>query len=170
MLYENARFEMKLMSNKLYITFKFNHKDHPAISDFVKRHIELFRDIKITQFIFDTMVTSLNEFLDTIVVPYIVTKENNFQYTHNMKIYANMIKCFNVESHHDIRFIANKFGKFYKKYDCIDNYRICKSDVSGTKSHDYINIQTSGCCGSFDKLIYNQLTNNYFMIGFNHGH
>lgn len=170
MLYENTRFEMKLVSNKLYITFKFNHKEHPEISNFVKRHIELFRDIEITQLIFDTMVTSLNEFLDNIVSPYIVTKENNFQYTHNMKIYAAMIQNFNIESHHDIRFIANKFGKLYKKHDCVDNYRICKSDVSGTKTQEYINIQSTGCCGSYDKLIRNPHTNNYFMIGFNHGH
>lgn len=91
-------------------------------------------------------------------------------HSHNYKIYSELVKSFGLTNDHDIKFISNKFGKLYSKYDCIDNYRICVSDNQMLKTNAYLNIVENGCCGFYDKHIYNPVTGNYFFIGFNYGH
>ena len=57
-----------------------------------------------------------------------------------------------------------------KSHDCINNYRICKSDKDGTETELYEFLKGRGCCGFYDKLIYNDVTQTYYKFGFNHGH
>lgn len=115
-----------------------------------------------------------HEKIESIIEDHILEhgSANRFNKTrsHNYKIYSELVKSFGLTNEHDIKFISNKFGKVYSKYDCIDNYRVCLSDKQMLKSDDYLNIVSNGCCGFYDKHIYNPLTGNYYFIGFNYGH
>lgn len=91
-------------------------------------------------------------------------------YRPNVERYASLLDEFKIENVHDRKFIANKLGNLYKKYDCIDNYRICISDKDGTETELYEFLKHRGCCGFYDELIYNDVTKTYYKFGFNHGH
>lgn len=91
-------------------------------------------------------------------------------YKQNVDRYASVLNEFKINNEHDRKFIANKLGNLYKKYDCIDNYRICKSDKDGTETELYEFLKCRGCCGFYDELIYNDVTKTYYKFGFNHGH
>lgn len=90
--------------------------------------------------------------------------------SYNENMYASVLNYFNVTNVHDRKMIANKLSKEYAKHSCIDNYRICLSDMRKTKSNEYKIALDTGCCGFYDEYLYNEVSGNYYWIGFNHGH
>lgn len=90
--------------------------------------------------------------------------------TFNEKLYWNLLISNDITNRHDTKFIANYLSRQYKCHDCIDNYRICYSDQNRVMAANYVFQRDKGCCGKFDKHLYNPVTDHYFWIGFNHGH
>lgn len=90
--------------------------------------------------------------------------------SYNESLYADVLDYFAVTNTHDRKLIANRLSKAYKNKYCIDNYRICVSDNNKIASEEYIEIEKKGCCGFWDEFIFNEVTGNYYWVGFNYGH
>lgn len=179
--FDDELLHLSIENRKLTIKLKFEHDQ-----DVIKRCCAILDNHigrGITQETFISIVAEINSLIKTvnlpvdspkmiIVLPEPVTKtpkECN-GLSHNQRYYKHVTDLFDVTNEHDAKFIANKFGKYYSKYSCIDNYRICFSDEAKTKTREYCYRADSGCCGTFDIHIANQYTGNSFWIGFNHGH
>lgn len=90
--------------------------------------------------------------------------------TFNEKLYWNLLTSNDISDRHDTKFIANFLSRKYKHFDCIDNYRICYSNQDRVMAANYVFQRDRGCCGEFDKHLYNPVTDHYFWVGFNYGH
>ena len=72
----------------------------------------------------------------------------------------------------DIAFLVDEFDWMIRANSpdpCHDNYRVKNINIH-SQDEQYEKKFNSGCCGSTDKLVYNNKTNNKFLIGFNYGH
>ena len=93
-------------------------------------------------------------------------KENN----HNETIYKRLLDYHNITNKHDRKLLSNRLNNAYRYKNCQDNFRICFSDIDRTMTDEYKQSLKNGCCGFFDDYIFNEVTGNYFWIGFNYGH
>lgn len=178
--FDDELLHLSITNSKLMVKFEFDHDQ-----DVIKQsHVILdnYVSAAINQQVFDEIVCKMIAYIKSLNLlissPKIVVhlpevkqspKECN-GLSHNQRYYKHVTDLFDVTNEHDAKFIANKFGKYYSKYSCIDNYRICFSDEAKTKTREYCYRADNGCCGTFDLYITNQYTGNSFWIGFNHGH
>lgn len=93
--------------------------------------------------------------------------------TYNTKLYGKMVlRYFPDINEHDYYLLCNKLSKMYKDINdpCNNNWRICKSENGKDITPEYRERRSSGCCGTYDKKIYNEVTGNTYFIGCNYGH
>ncbi len=170
---------IEFRGGKLYVTLKFYHEHDPEIATFIKETLSKHVNVEVTTQLFDSICKSVDEFMPKIKgsvelklkpgwAPIKVSPKNNL--SHNETLYRSIVEAFGVTNDHDIKFICNHLGKAYSKFCCIDNYRICYSGSNKRTTAEYDSAVSNGCCGFYDRLLYNEYTDNYFMVGFNHGH
>lgn len=71
----------------------------------------------------------------------------------------------------EIDFILDKFSKYSKNLDCVDNFRAAKIN-NRRQIKRFRQERDQGCCGSFDDVITYGIIGfrKRFIIGFNYGH
>ena len=161
--FDDELLHLSITNSKLMVKFEFDDDQ-----DVIKQsHVILDNYISaaINQQVFDEIVCKMIAYIKSLNL--LISSPKIVVHLPEVK---HVTDLFDVTNEHDAKFIANKFGKYYSKYSCIDNYRICFSDEAKTKTREYCYRADNGCCGTFDIHITNQYTGNSFWIGFNHGH
>ncbi len=88
--------------------------------------------------------------------------------TFNERLYWPLLTEFKVENRHDTKMIANKLSSLYKKYPKRYSERICLSDENKTKTELYEYIYRHSRYESYDIHMYNEVTGNYYWVGFSY--
>lgn len=78
------------------------------------------------------------------------------------------------EHRKDLIWLCNQIARIGQReketLECRDNFRASKLIGVRGSSERYRGAQSSGCCGFFDRLLFNPETGNSYWIGFNYGH